>query len=67
MVPILIVGMSANNRVHSWFNQANKNVLIKGPLGKYPIKTAETYISEKLAANFRMNEERILAQVATAS
>lgn len=49
-----------------WFNQANKNVLIKGPLGKYPIKTAETYISEKLAANFRINAER-MAQAATAS
>lgn len=36
-------------------------------MGKYPIKTAEEYISERLAANFRIHGERILAQAATAS
>ncbi|TGZ80590.1 Clavaminate synthase-like protein, partial [Ascodesmis nigricans] len=42
----------------AWFNQANKNVIIQGPLGKYPVKTAERYLGEKLAENFRIAKER---------
>ncbi|PWW79697.1 Clavaminate synthase-like protein [Tuber magnatum] len=36
----------------AYFNQANKNVEIKGPLGKYPVMTAHKYILDAIKRNY---------------
>ncbi|KAI5779131.1 hypothetical protein EDC01DRAFT_320023 [Geopyxis carbonaria] len=41
----------------AYFNQANKNVLIQGPKGKYPPLTAQQYIRNAIARNFAPAEE----------
>lgn len=45
-----------DRRKHSYFNQANKNVEVVGPLGKYPRMTAHQYIMDAVARNFRQLE-----------
>ena len=37
----------------AYFAQANRDVLIEGPLGKYPPITAGDYLSQRVAANFK--------------
>jgi len=47
----------------AYFNQANKNVEVVGPLGKYPRMTAHQYIMDAVARNFRQLENGELARV----
>ncbi|KAA8893682.1 hypothetical protein FN846DRAFT_787633 [Sphaerosporella brunnea] len=40
----------------AYFNQANKNIMVTGPKGKYPRMTAHQYILDAVARNFRQLE-----------
>jgi len=52
------VGENQGSR-HSiaYFNQANKDVEIQGPLGKYPVMTAHKYIMDAVERNFGQLEK----------
>jgi len=42
----------------AYFNQANKEVLIRGPQGKYPVMTAQKYILDAMARNYGQMEKK---------
>lgn len=51
----------------AYFNQANKNVEIQGPLGKYPAMTAHKYLMDAIKRNYGQLDKMKAAQNGTSA